>query len=148
MTTQAQQAARMLGLQLHVLRATNKREIDAAFAGMRQLPAQALVIAGDPFFGSRIDQLAVLAARHSIPAIYPFPIFPDAGGLMSYGSSIEDARRIAGVYVGRILKGENPADLPVQQSVRVELVLNLKTARALGLMFPITLLGRADEVIE
>jgi putative ABC transport system substrate-binding protein len=131
-TIEAQQAARILGLQLHVLRATNEGEIDAAFTRMGQLRAGALVIAGDPFFGSRLDQLGALAARHAIPAIYPFRTFPDAGGLMSYGSSIEDAARIAGVYVGRILNGEKPADLPVQQSVKVELVLNLKAAKAWG----------------
>jgi putative ABC transport system substrate-binding protein len=147
-TREAQEAARKLGLELHVLHASSDQDIDAAFATLVQRRAGALAIDGDPFFASRLVQLAILSARHTIPAIYPQRDFPDAGGLMSYGASNIDADRLAGVYAGRILKGDKPADLPVQQSVKVELIINLKTAKALGVDFPLTLLGRADEVIE
>jgi putative ABC transport system substrate-binding protein len=130
------------------LHASSDREIDAAFATMVQQHAGALLIEGDPFFASRLDQLVALSRRHAIPALNLDRDFVAAGGLMSYATSINDAHRIAGSYVGRILKGEKAGELPVQQSIRIELIINLKTAKALGLTFPITLLGRADEVIE
>jgi putative ABC transport system substrate-binding protein len=143
-----QAAARTLGLEVHLLRASNDHEIDDAFATLVQLRAGAVVITSDPFFNARTKQLAALALRHAVPTIFQYREFTAAGGLMSYGGSIIASYRQAGVYTGRILKGEKPADLPVQQSTKVELILNLKTAKALGLTVPITLLGRADEVIE
>jgi putative ABC transport system substrate-binding protein len=143
-----QAAARTLGLQLHVLHASNEREFDAVFATLVQLRAGGLVIGADTFFNSQSEQFAALALRHAVPAIYQYHEFAAAGGLMSYGGSITASYRTVGFYVGRILKGEKPADLPVQQIAKVELIINLKTAKALGLTFPITLLGRADEVIE
>jgi putative tryptophan/tyrosine transport system substrate-binding protein len=143
-----QASARSLGLDLHLLSAGIERDFDAAFAKVVQLRAGGLVISNDPFFISRSDQLAALALRHAVPTIFEFRAFAAAGGLMSYGSNLTDLYRLAGVYTGRILKGEKPADLPVQQSTKVELILNLKTARALGLTVPLALLGRADEVIE
>ena len=141
-------AARALGLQLHVLHARTERDFDAAFANLLQLRAGALVIGQDAFFSSRSEQLAALTLRHAVPAMHPLREFAAAGGLMSYGGSFADAYRLVGVYTGRILKGEKPSDLPVQQATKVQLIINLKTAKALGLTFPLTLLGRADEVIE
>jgi len=144
-----QAAARILGVQLHVLRASAERDFDAAFATLVQLRAGALVITVDPFLGSRSEQLAGLTLRHAVPAVsFEDRPFVAAGGLMSYGGSTPEGYRIAGVYAGRILKGDKPSDLPVQQVTKVELIINLKTARALGLTVPLTLLGRADEVIE
>ena len=147
-TTELEAAARTLGLELHVLYASSEGEIDAAFATLVRLRAGALVIGADALFNSRSEQLAALTIRHRVPAIYQFREFVSAGGLMAYGSTVLDTYRPLGVYTGRILKGEKPADLPVQQATKVELVINTKTAKALGLTFPITLLGRADEVIE
>jgi putative ABC transport system substrate-binding protein len=143
-----QAAARTLGLQIHVLHASTERDFDTVFTTLAQLRAGGLVIGGDTFFNSRTERLAALTVRHSVPAIYHLRSFAAAGGLMSYGGSVTDSYRLAGVYTGRILKGEKPADLPVQQSTKVELIINLKTARALGITFPLTLLGRADAVIE
>jgi putative tryptophan/tyrosine transport system substrate-binding protein len=143
-----EEAARTLGLQLHVLSASTDSELNTAFATLTQLRVGGLVISSDAFFYTRIAQLAALAARHSVPAIFGFSGFPAAGGLMSYGSDINDAFRQIGLYTGRVLKGEKPADLPVVQSVKVQLVINLKTAKALGLTVPATLLATADEVIE
>jgi putative ABC transport system substrate-binding protein len=130
-----------------VVSAGSAPEIDVAFATLVQRRAQALVLIGDPLFSSRRQQLATLTARYAMPAIYTQRDFPDAGGLMSYGASAVDADRLAGTYVGRILKGDKPVDLPVQQSVKVELIINLITAKVLGVTFSLTLLGRADEVI-
>jgi putative tryptophan/tyrosine transport system substrate-binding protein len=147
-TRDAQAAARSLGLQLHVLHASSDRDFDTVFASVAQLRAGALVIGADPFFTSQSKQLAELTVRHGVPTVYEFREFAAAGGLISYGSSIADAYRLAGVYTGRILKGEKPSELPVQQATKVELILNLKTARVLGITVPLTLLGRADDVIE
>ena len=141
-------AARAMGLEPHALHASSERELDAAFAALTQLRAGALVIGSDPFFNSRSEQLAALTVAHALPAIYQYREFAAAGGLMSYGGSLTDSFRLAGVYTGRILKGEKPTDLPVQQTTKVELIINLKTAKALGLTVPPALLGRADEVVE
>jgi putative tryptophan/tyrosine transport system substrate-binding protein len=141
-------ASRILGLQLHVVQASTESEFDAAFATAAQLRAGGLVIEADGFFISRGEQLATLALRHAMPTIFQNREFAEAGGLMSYGGSTSESYHLMGVYAGRILKGEKPADLPVQQATKVELTINMKTAKALGLTFPITLLGRADEVID
>jgi putative tryptophan/tyrosine transport system substrate-binding protein len=141
-------AAQALGLQLHVLRASSERDLDDIFASLIQLRAGALVIAPDNLFTSHSKQLAALSVRHALPAIYEFREFAAAGGLLSYGSSETEYYRLVGSYAGRILKGDKPADLPVQQSTKVELIINLKTAKALGLTIPLPILGRADEVIE
>jgi putative ABC transport system substrate-binding protein len=133
---------------LHILRASTEAEIDAAFASLVQLHVGALAAASDPFFNSRRDQLVALASRHAVPAIWEWREFADAGGLISYGSSLTGMWRPVGIYVGKILKGAKPADLPIQQPTKFELVINLKTAKALGLSVPQSLLGRAEEVIE
>src|SRR5262249_36500886 len=143
-----QVAARKLGLQLHVLHAGNERDFDRVFVALVQLGAGALVIGTDAFLTSHSERLTALAFRHAMPAIYQYPEFTAAGGLMSYGGSIVESFRTAGVYTGRILKGENPPDLPVQQITKVELIINLKTAKALGITVPLPLSGRADELIE
>ncbi len=147
-TKELEAAARTLGVQLHVLHASSERELDTAFATLVQLRAGALVIGADALFNSRSEQLAELTIRHRVPAIYQFREFVSAGGLMAYGSTVLDTYRPLGVYTGRILKGEKPAELPVQQATKVELVINMKTAKALGLTVPLPLIGRVDEVIE
>jgi ABC-type uncharacterized transport system substrate-binding protein len=141
-------AARTLGLSLHVLNASADRDFDAVFASLAQLRAEALVIGVDAFFNSHSEQLAALAARYAVPTVSAYQEFTAAGGLMSYGGSVVASSRQAGVYAGRILKGEKPADLPVMQSTKLSLIINLKTAKALGLNVPITLQAAADEVIE
>jgi putative ABC transport system substrate-binding protein len=141
-------AARVLGLQMTVLNANSERDIDAAFTTLVQQRVGALLVASSPLFAGRREQLVSLATRHAIPAIFEWPEFVTLGGLMSYGTNLADGYHQVGIYAGKILKGGKPAGLPVQQLVKVELVINLKTARTLGLTFPLSLLGRADRVIE
>jgi putative ABC transport system substrate-binding protein len=143
-----QSTARTLGLQLHILQASTDRDFDMVFARLAQLQVGALVIAPDAFFISRSEQLGELTARHAVPAITQFREFAAAGGLMSYGGSFSEPTHQVGIYAGRILKGEKPANLPVQQPMKVELVINLKTAKALGITVPQSVQNRADEVIE
>jgi putative tryptophan/tyrosine transport system substrate-binding protein len=143
-----QAAARALGVQLHVLHASNERDFDAVFATLVQLRAGGLVIGTDSLFNTQKEQLAALTVRHGVPTIHQYREFVMAGGLMAYGSPTADLSRQVGVYTARILKGEKPADLPVQQATKVELFVNLKTAKTLGLTVPLPLLARADEVIE
>ena len=147
-TKDLQAAARTLGVQLHVLHASAERDFDAVFSSLVQQRVSALVIVNDALFSTRVEKLAVLAIRHAVPAVYQFREFVAAGGLMSYGTGFIDAFRQVGVYTGRILGGKKPADLPVQQTTKAELIINLKTAKALGLTVPTALLVRADEVIE
>jgi putative ABC transport system substrate-binding protein len=143
-----EEAARTNGRPLAILKASTESEIDAALAALTPLHAGALVVASDPFFNFRREQVVGLAARHAVPAIYEWREFAEAGGLISYGPSLTGTWRQVGVYVGRVLAGANPADLPIQRPTRFELVINLKTAKALGLTIPQSVLGRADEVIE
>jgi putative ABC transport system substrate-binding protein len=147
-TSSLRDVANSLGLQLHVLSASSAGEIDAAFATLAELRASALIVSVDTLFTSQRTQIVALAARHAVPAIYGWREYPAEGGLMSYGPNLADSYRLAAVYVAKILKGTSPADLPVEQSVKIELVINLKTAKTLGLTIPLTIIGRADEVIE
>jgi putative ABC transport system substrate-binding protein len=148
-TTKAMQAAApSVGLELHILNASTERDFDGIFAKLNQLRAGGLVIGQDPFFTVQREHLAALTVRHAVPAIFYGREFVAAGGLLSYGADVADAYRLAGNYTGRVLKGEKPADLPVQQVTKVEMYINLKTAKALGVNVPNTLIGRADEVIE
>jgi putative ABC transport system substrate-binding protein len=148
MIREVQEAARTKGLQLHILEASTEGAIDAAFTSLVQLHVDALTVSTDPFFNSRREQLVTLAARHTVPTIYEWREFVTAGGLISYGPSLTGIWRHAGVYVGRILRGAKPADLPVEQPTKFELVISLKTAKELGLTVPQSILVSADEVIE
>jgi putative ABC transport system substrate-binding protein len=143
-----QEAARIKGLQLHVLKAASEGEIDSAFASLVRLHVEALVVAADPFLSGQREQLVALASRHAVPSIYAWREFAAAGGLISYGASLTSAFRLVGAYAGKILKGTKPSDLPVEQPTKYELVINLKTAKALGIGVPATLLAQADEVID
>jgi putative ABC transport system substrate-binding protein len=147
-TRDTQEAASKLGVELHVLNTSTEREFDGVFAKLAQLRAGGLVVGSGPYFAARSRQLAELAIRHAVPAVHSTREFVAAGGLMSYGGSPGDSYRQAGVYTGRILKGEKPGELPVQQGTKVELYINLKSAKALGITVPNTLIGRADELIE
>jgi putative tryptophan/tyrosine transport system substrate-binding protein len=148
LTRVSQAAAATLGVRLEVLNASTEAGVEEAFAVLLEKRAGALVIAADAFFNSHAELLASLSIRHLVPAIYEFRQFVAAGGLVSYGGSIVESYRLAGVYTGKILKGDKPGDLPVQQSTKIEMIINLKTAKALGITVPLSLLGRADEVIE
>jgi ABC-type uncharacterized transport system substrate-binding protein len=141
-------AAQTLGLELHVLNASTESELDAAFAKVIELRASGLVIGGDAFFTRNSKQLAALAVRYKVPAVYQWREFAAAGGLVSYGSNVTETHRLVGLYTGRILKGDKPADLPVQQATKIELYINLKTAKALGISVPLPLSGRAEELFE
>jgi putative ABC transport system substrate-binding protein len=147
-TREVQAAAHTKGLQLLLLKASTEADIDAAFVTLVERQAGALLVATDGFLLGRCNQLVTLATRHAVPAMYSYRECAEVGGLMTYDASLTDANRQAGIYVGRILKGAKPGDLPIQQSVKVELIVNMKTARRLGLTVPLSLLGRADEVIE
>jgi putative ABC transport system substrate-binding protein len=147
-TRELQAAARVLGVRLITFTASTPSEFEPIFVALELRGAGGLVVGGDPLFSTHSDQIVALATRHSVPAIYDRRKFAAAGGLISYGTDYPNGWRQAGVYTGRILKGEKPADLPVQQATKIELVVNLKTAKAMGLGFPLNLLGRADEVIE
>jgi putative tryptophan/tyrosine transport system substrate-binding protein len=147
-TRVVQDAARLLGLHLHVLHASTESQIDAAFGALAELRASALIVGVEPFLNDSRAQIVALAARYAVPAVYGARDFVTAGGLMSYGTDLVDIYRQSGIYAGKILRGARPADLPVQQLTKVALVINLKTAKTLGLTIPTTLLGRADEVIE
>jgi putative ABC transport system substrate-binding protein len=147
-TRETQAAADTLGVELHVLQARTEREFDGIFVSLSEVRAGGLVIVVDSFFTARREQLGQLALRNRVPAIYQSRAFAEAGGVMSYGGSLADGFRLVGLYTGRILKGDKPADLPVQQTTKAELIINLKTAKALGISVPLPLSGRADEVIE
>ena len=148
MIRDVQEAARVKGVHLRIVEAGSEGEIDAAFASLAQLQAGALLVSREAFFNSRREQLVALAAWHAVPAIYPWGEFAAAGGLISYGPSLTAALRQVGIYTGKILKGDKPADLPVQQPTTFELIVNLKTAKELGLSVPPSILARATEVIE
>ena len=143
-----QEATVTKGLRLQILKAGSESEIDAAFSTLHELNAGALAVMSDAFFNGRREQLVALAARHAVPAIYEFPEFASTGGLISYGPNLAVSFRLVGIYVGRVLTGAKPAELPVEQPARFELIVNLKTAKALGLIIPPSILARADEVIE
>jgi putative ABC transport system substrate-binding protein len=147
-TREVLSAAQTFGIDLHVLNASTEQDFNGIFTKLTELRAGGLLIGGDAFFTSHAKQLAALTVQHAIPAIYQWREFAAAGGLMSYGSDIRDAHRLVGIYAGRILKGDKPADLPVQQATKVEMYINLKTARALGITIPLPLSGRADEIFE
>jgi putative tryptophan/tyrosine transport system substrate-binding protein len=144
----SQDAARTLGLRIHVLEASSAGDFESAFAAITRMRIGALVVGAEAYFHSQRDRIVALASRHAVPAIYEWREFADAGGLMSYGTDLAEGYRLVGTYTGRILKGAKPADLPVMQATKVQFVINLKTAKKLGLAVPLPLLGRADEVIE
>jgi putative ABC transport system substrate-binding protein len=147
-TQEVQAAARMLNVQLHVLRASSERDFDAVFSSIAELKIGGLVVGADGVFVRHREKLGELTAQHRVPAVFQFPEFVVAGGLVSYGSSLAEAHRQVGIYAGRVLKGEKPADLPVQQATKFEMTINLKAAKALGISIPLPLIGRADEVID